>query len=106
MGPLDGVKILEWGDVVTAPYCGKLLADLGAEVIKIELPGSGDKARSIGPFFKDTPGLNRSGLFLYLNTNKLGVTLDPSTEAGRRFFLDLVSSTDVVLENQPIDYRD
>ncbi len=106
MGPLDGVKVLEWGDVVTAPYCGKLLADLGAEVIKIELPGHGDKSRSIGPFFKDIPGLNRSGLFLYLNTNKLGVTLDPSTESGREIFLDLISKTDVVLENQPVDYRD
>ena len=73
---LSGLKVLEYSEFISGPYCGKLLADLGAEVIKIEPPGSGDKARSWGPFPQDIPHPEKSGLFLYLNTNKLGVTLN------------------------------
>jgi CoA:oxalate CoA-transferase len=103
-GALDGLKIVEWGEMITAPYCGKLAADLGAEVIKIEPPGTGDNARHAGPFFQDVPGLDRSGLFLYLNTNKLSITLDPTTETGRQVFLDLIAEADVVLENQKVGF--
>ena len=70
---LSDLKVLEFGNLVSAPYCGKLMADLGAEVIKIEEPGIGDEARSRGPFAQDTPGLERSGLFAYLNTNKFSI---------------------------------
>ena len=105
-GALEGLRILEWGELASAPYCGKLAADMGAEVIKVEPPRRGDKARWIAPFFQDTPGLDRSGLFLYLNTNKLGVTLDPSNPPGRQLFLDLVAQVDVVIENQPMGYPD
>lgn len=101
MGALDGLKILEWADGVAGAYCGKLAADLGAEVIKVEAPRTGDKLRAVGPFYQDVPGPDRSGLFLYLNTNKLGVTLDPSVPEGRQLFLDLVSSVDVVVQEQP-----
>ncbi len=105
-GALEGLRILEWGDMITAPYCGKLAADLGAEVIKLERPREGDKARWIAPFFQDIPGPDRSGLFLYVNTNKLGITLDPSRPTGRQLFLDLLKQVDVVVENQPVGFPD
>jgi len=66
---LSGLKVLEYGEFVAAPYCGKLLADLGADVIKIEKPVTGDRARENGPFPQDKPHPEKSGLFLYLNTN-------------------------------------
>jgi len=83
---LSGLKVLEWSEGVSGPYCAKLLADLGAEVTKIERPNVGDTARGRGPFPQDIPHLERSGLFLYLNTNKLGVTLDPANRTGVEVF--------------------
>ena len=96
---LTGVKALEFCEMVSGPYCAKLLADLGAEVIKVEKPVTGDQARSRGPFLHDTPHPERSGLFLYLNTSKLGVTLDPGNETGRSIFLELVALADVLIED-------
>ena len=96
---LAGVKVLEFCEMVSGPYCAKLLADLGAEVIKVERPVTGDQARGRGPFLHDTPHPERSGLFLYLNTNKLGVTLDPANEAGRSIFLELVAWADILIED-------
>ena len=98
---LSDLKVLEFGNLVSAPYCGKLMADLGAEVIKIEEPGVGDEARNRGPFAQDTPGLERSGLFAYLNTNKLSITLKPNTVLGKKIFKELVKSSDILVENQP-----
>lgn len=60
---LSGLKIVEYGSFVSAPYCAKLMADLGAEVIKIEEPGSGDESRRHGPFLNDEPHPEKSGLF-------------------------------------------
>ncbi len=74
---LSDLKVIEFGDFISAPFCGKLLAAMGAEVIKIEAPVSGDESRQRGPFPGDVPHPERSGLFLYMNTNKLGITLDP-----------------------------
>ena len=71
---LSDVKVVEWGSFISAPFCAKLMADMGAEVIKVEPPGTGDEARRNGPFPKDIPDQEKSGLFLYLNTNKYGVT--------------------------------
>ena len=71
---LDGLKVLELGGGLSAPYCGKLLADMGAQVIKIETPGTGDSSRQYGPFLNDEPHRERSGLYLYLNSNKQGIT--------------------------------
>ena len=68
-GPLSGVKVVEYCDFISGPYCTKLLADLGAEVIKIERP-EGDSARKRGPFLHDNPNPELSGLFLY--HNKIG----------------------------------
>ena len=98
---LSDIKVLEFGDVVSAPYCCKLMADLGAEVIKIEKPGFGDEARRREPFAVDTPGLERSGLFAYLNTNKRSITLDPETNLGKKIFMDLVKEADILVESRP-----
>jgi len=100
-GALAGLKVLEYGDFVSAPYCGKLLADAGADVIKVEKPGVGDKSREYGPFPQDIPHPEKSGLFLYLNTNKRSVTLNLKTAAGRKVFKELVQWADVLIENTP-----
>jgi len=67
---LSGLKVLEFSEFISGPYCGRLLAGLGAEIIKVERPGAGDKARSWGPFPGDLPHREKSGLHLFLNTNK------------------------------------
>jgi crotonobetainyl-CoA:carnitine CoA-transferase CaiB-like acyl-CoA transferase len=69
-GPLSGVKLIEYCSFVAGPYCTKLFADLGAEVIKVEAP-EGDEARRRGPFWDDNPNSELSGLFLYHKTNKM-----------------------------------
>ena len=98
---LEGTKIIEYCDFVSGPYCAKLLADLGAEVIKIERPGVGDEARSRGPFLDDVPHSERSGLFLYLNTNKLGITLNLDSAAGKVIFKRLIAGADILIEDRP-----
>jgi crotonobetainyl-CoA:carnitine CoA-transferase CaiB-like acyl-CoA transferase len=98
-GILEGLSVLELGRLVAAPYCGKLLADLGAEVIKLEEPGVGDPARRQGPFPGDVPHPERSGLFLYLNTSKRSITLSLETETGRRIFRELAGRADVLIED-------
>lgn len=98
---LEGLKVVEYAHFVSGPYCGKVLADMGAEVIKIEDPGIGDEARRRGPFPGDRPHIERSGLFTYLNTNKLGITLDLRTSQGRDILLQLLCDTDVFIENNP-----
>lgn len=100
-GALSGLKVLEFGNLVSAPYCTKLMADLGAEVIKIETPGTGDEARRREPFAQDKPGIERSALFAYLNANKLSITLDPQTAAGKKLFRELIASVDILVENNP-----
>ncbi len=96
---LTGLKVLEYSQSVAGDYCGKLLADLGAEVIKVEEPGSGDKVRSWGPFPKDIPHPEKSGMFLLLNTNKLGVTLNLRTATGLKIFRELVQRVDILVES-------
>ncbi len=98
---LCGIKVLEWAQLVSGPYCAKLLADLGAEVIKVEKPGDGDEARHRGPFVSHIYHPERSLLFLYLNTNKLGITLDIKTGTGREKFLELVKWADILIEDNP-----
>ena len=88
--PLAGFKVVEWSSFVCAPFCGKLLAALGADVIKIEPPGGGDESRRYGPFPDDIPHPERSGLFLYMNLNKRGITLDPTTSDGKQILLRLI----------------
>ncbi|MBI2909237.1 MAG: CoA transferase [Chloroflexi bacterium] len=98
---LSWLKVVEYGDFVSAPLCAKLMADLGAEVIKIEAPPLGDKARRHGPFPGDIPHAERSGLFLNLNTNKLGVTLDLRTFTGKNILKELLKTADVFVQNSP-----
>jgi CoA:oxalate CoA-transferase len=98
---LDGVKVVEFGNLVTGPFCARILADFGAEVIKIEDPCCGDVSRKEEPFFKDIPGIENSGLFQYLNMNKLGVTLNPETTTGKEIFVQLLKSADIFVENNP-----
>jgi len=98
---LSGIKVVEFGDFISAAYCSKLLGDLGADVIKIEKPGLGDSSRRRGPFPDDLPHLERSGLFLFLNTSKRGITLNVESLAGRKIFKDLIKWADVLVENNP-----
>ena len=72
---LSGVKVVELATMYSGPYCGKLLADLGADVVKVE-PSAGDPARREGPFPNGEAHPEKSALFLYLNTSKRGITLD------------------------------
>src|SRR5262249_15722841 len=98
-GALSDVKIVELGELVAAPYAAKLMADMGAEVIKIERPGIGDRARTPGPFPKDHPHPQKSGPYLYLNTNKFGLTLDIATAEGFEIFEKLVAGADILIHN-------
>ena len=95
---LTGLTVLEYADFIAGPYCGRLLADLGATVVKIELPQSGDPARGYGPFPGGAPDREKSGLFLYLGLHKRSVTLEPGTPEGRDLFTKLVSKADVLVE--------
>ena len=96
---LAGVRVVEWAEGVAAPYGGKLLADFGADVIKIEKPGEGDRTRRHGPFPDDAPHAERSGLFLSLNGNKRGITLNPGSPSGRQAFEKLLQTADVLLHH-------
>ncbi|HEY2525114.1 MAG TPA: CoA transferase [Candidatus Binataceae bacterium] len=101
---LSDLKVVEYAAMVSGPMCGKLFADLGAEVLKLEPPGCGDEARSHPPFPADLPHPEKSGLFLYLNTSKKSVTLDPATAGGAEIFRRLVRDADVLIENHPPGY--
>jgi crotonobetainyl-CoA:carnitine CoA-transferase CaiB-like acyl-CoA transferase len=106
-GALEGIRVIELGQMVSAPYCAKLFADYGADVIKVEPPSGGDTARRWGPFPGDQADPEKSGLFHFLNTNKRGVTLDPGAAGGRDLLLRLLERADVLIENQrPKQMRD
>ena len=92
--PLEGVKILDLSQVLSAPFCGMILADLGAQVIKVERPGGGDISRAYGPYINDI-----SLYFCQYNRGKRGLAVDMRTEAGKRVIMDLVAQVDVVMEN-------
>src|SRR3989304_8957041 len=102
MGLLKGIQVLDLADE-KASFCSKLLADLGARVIKIERPG-GDPSREMGPFLEDLPNPERSLFFYHNNTNKLGITLNLEYKDGKEIFLKLLQKTDVVVESFPPDY--
>ena len=98
---LAGLRVLELGDMVAAPYCGKLLASLGADVVKIEPPKVGDSSRRRGPFPGDAPHPERSGTFLYLNTGKRSVTLAVDNPKGREMLAQLVAGAHVLIHDCP-----
>lgn len=97
---LSGLRVVEYGAFICAPYCSKLMADLGSEVIKIE-PPSGEVSRQYGPFPDNIPHQERSGLFIYLNSNKLGITLNLKTATGQEIFEHLLKEADIFVENMP-----
>ncbi len=92
-GPLDGVKVLDMTEHMAGPYCTMILADMGAEVIKLERPGAGDSSRAMGD------GTERNPYFRYINRNKKSLTLDYKGERGREIFLELIPAVDVLVEN-------
>lgn len=101
-GLLPGVRVLELGGEISAAYCGKILALMGAEVIKVE-PPEGDAARRGGPFPGDLPHPDKSGLFLALNLNKYGITLDLTLREDQKQFRNLARTTTVVIQDHPDD---
>jgi CoA:oxalate CoA-transferase len=98
---LDDLRVIEYAEMVSGPMCGKMFADMGAEVIKIEPPGRGDEARRHPPFAGDVPHPEKSGLFLYLNTSKKSLTLDPAKPGGAAILRKLVAGADILIENHP-----
>jgi len=92
-GPLDGVKVLDMTEHMAGPYCTMILADMGAEVIKLERPGAGDSSRGMGD------GTERNPYFRYINRNKKSLTLDYKGARGREIFLKLIPEVDVLVEN-------
>jgi len=95
MQPLEGIRVLDLSRVLTGPFCSMILADLGAEVIKVEMPGTGDDTRAWGPPFL----ANESAYFLCLNRNKKSIVLDLKSEKERAVVLELAKKSDVFLEN-------
>ncbi len=98
--PLEGLRVLDLTTDVAGPFATKLLADFGADVLKVE-PPEGDPARFFGPFPGDEPHPERSGLFLHLNTNKRSITLDVTSEAGAAHIRRLAAGVDAVIEDKP-----
>lgn len=101
--PLDGVRVIDLTRYTAGPFCTRILADYGAEIVKIEQPGMGDPSRRIGPFHHDEPDPEKSGLFLLLNTSKRSVTLDLKTQEGKDLLKQLVKDADILVENFPPD---
>lgn len=96
--PLAGLRVLELSEGISGPYAGKLLADYGADVVKVE-PPYGDRSRRLGPFPGDVADPERSAFFLHLNTNKRSVTADLVQPAGRDLVARLAAGVDVVIES-------
>jgi len=104
--PLAGVRVLDLTSGVSGPWCTKLLADYGADVIKIERPATGDESRGHGRFPGGVPHREKSALFLWLNTGKRGITLDVATSTGRALAMRLAAQCDaVVTDYRPSDAR-
>ncbi len=103
---MAGMRVIELATGVAGPFCARLFADYGADVIKVEQPGTGDPTRSWGPFPGDQPGLEKSGTFLFLNTGKRSVALDLADSRDREHFLDLVRDADVLVSSlRPVELQ-
>ncbi len=100
-GILSDVRVLELAHRPSGAFCAKLLADQGADTIKVEPPGWGDQSRHEPPFIGDEPHPDRSSTFLAFNTGKRGITLDVEHTEGRELFLRLSRSADIVIESLP-----
>ena len=104
-GPLNSVRVLDLSQDIAGSFCGRLLADYGAEVIKVE-PPTGAALRRQGPFHGDDPHTEKSLLFFVLNVNKLGVTLNLEASGGPELLNRLVADADVVVESFKPGYMD
>ncbi len=93
-GPLNGVTVIDLTRVLAGPYCTLVLADLGARVIKVEIPETGDDSRAFGPFIE-----GKSAYFMSVNRGKESIALDLKDDADRRVFEDLLEGADVLVEN-------
>ena len=105
-GPLEGIRVLDLTRILSGPFSTMVMADLGADVIKVEEPVSGDPARGNGPFLPNPNGPGPNGednvystYFMSINRGKRSVTLDLAKPRGREIFLEMVKTADVVLEN-------
>ena len=96
MSALRGIRVVELAESVAGEYCGKLLADFGAEVIKIEAPGRGSPTRAMAPILDGT-GPEGSALFAYLNTNKHSVTLDLGSDERLH---EIIGTADAVIDDR------
>jgi crotonobetainyl-CoA:carnitine CoA-transferase CaiB-like acyl-CoA transferase len=105
-GILGDLRVLDLSQEVAGPFCTKLLAGLGAEVIKVEPPGTGDAARQVGPFIHKPPDAEQSATFLYLNTGKKGLTLDITTQTGAAILQRLAQACDILVESFAPGYLD
>ena len=92
--PLEGIRVLDLSHAYSGPFCTMHLADQGAEVIKLEVPGKGDQSRNWAPFKNGS-----SGYFAYINRNKYGLSLNLKADEGKEIFKKLVKEADVVVEN-------
>ena len=100
VGPLDGVTVLDLTEHIAGPYCTKLFADFGADVIKLE-PPSGDPSRFVGPWYQGSPGPERSGTFFYFNTNKRSLVLNLAHTDAADVTSRLLDRASIVIESQP-----
>lgn len=94
-GPLAGLRVLDLSRVLAGPYCTMMLGDMGAEVVKVERPGTGDDTRGFGPPFLG----GESTYFMSVNRNKRGITLDLKLERGREIVRSMIARADVLVEN-------
>ncbi len=103
---LGDIRVLDLSEGVAGPFCTKLLSGLGAAVIKIERPGSGDVSRGQAPFLGDDANPEKSALFLYLNSGKKGVTLDAESPTGAGMLRSLAAESDILVESYPAGTMD
>ena len=96
---LTNIRVIDASTGIAGPYAGKMLADYGADVIKLELPSAPDYSRDVGAFPNGVPHSEKSALYLHLNAGKRGITLDISNAEGRRMFTEIAAQCDAVLES-------
>ena len=104
-GVFSGVRVIETTEGIGIPFAGKMLADLGAEVIKVERPGVGDKLRHVAPFAKGEDDPEKSLTFLYVNSSKKSVTVDIDSPGGCDILRSLVAGADIwIRQGQPEEW--
>ncbi len=96
---LSNLKVVDLTHYIAGPLCTKLMAGFGADVIKVEKPGTGDGLRQVGPYYQDQAGVENSIPFMWLNTGKRSITTNLTTEEGREIVARLIRNADVLIEN-------